>query len=467
VTMVRLDAPGAAGRPPAVVPAAEKRQDAPAEGGFAALLALVMDPGLQTGHFAGESSAPVGERASSGIATVQQEVSLPAARARTETMSPAVWPAGGLPRPGEAGPEWNLPPGNFPPAGVSGEATATAGGEPAPWSPAPRIPASRGPAPWAAAVEGVPPAPAPQAVLPGAIEQLRIDHGFDPNGKTVGSAPPAEEGGLPSLKPVSAGARGAGPVSPAGGGADAAGGGLPDAGARAATVAAQPEVPAASLGRAPQGAPQGAAEDQPAEGVRRGRVPEDSDPVKPSAPATLLGPAPTGEARGGAPAAPAASPAQEATASPFPMQTQDLTEKPVSPEQVMDLVVESLRDTPDGEYAITLRLYPEHLGEVRLQVQVAGREVRTRFEVTTPEARQILEQRGEQLREGLHNAGFTLSGFTVSTGGGARQSQERWDLEEWLWQGRPEAPAVKAKPAAASGRRPAQAKHAGILDRLA
>lgn len=142
-------------------------------------------------------------------------------------------------------------------------------------------------------------------------------------------------------------------------------------------------------------------------------------------------------------------------------------EEPVPMDQVTDLVVEHLSHTPDGDQAVTLRLHPAQLGEVRLQIHVSGREVQTVFEVTNAEARQALEQQGEQLRQGLSQAGFTLSGFTVSTGSGGRQAWERRELEELLWQGRLDRPSQSASSPVPQVRRPAAQAHTGVLDRLA
>jgi len=191
----------------------------------------------------------------------------------------------------------------------------------------------------------------------------------------------------------------------------------------------------------------------------------DSSPV-PSAPQADLVPA------GGIPApradgVPSAAVVREAAAESVPLPQNHQIQEPVPVEQVMDLVVEHLSESPEGEQTVTLKLHPEHLGEVRLQLHLAGREVRTLFEVSTPEARQALEQRGDELRQGLSQAGFTLSGFSVSTGDGRRQSWERWELEELLWQGRTERQVPQASPAPRRLRGAARVQHSGLLDRMA
>lgn len=100
------------------------------------------------------------------------------------------------------------------------------------------------------------------------------------------------------------------------------------------------------------------------------------------------------------------------------------------PAQLMDAISRSLANTRDGQYTVTLRLHPEQLGEVRLQLQLSGREVHTVMEVANPVARQALESRGDQLRQNLSQAGLTLSGFEVSTGQNHQSARERREAFE-------------------------------------
>ncbi|HWI65937.1 MAG TPA: flagellar hook-length control protein FliK [Symbiobacteriaceae bacterium] len=103
---------------------------------------------------------------------------------------------------------------------------------------------------------------------------------------------------------------------------------------------------------------------------------------------------------------------------------------PIEPERLMDAIAKSAVSAADGRYTVTLRLHPEQLGEVRLQLHVAGREVQTTLQVANPEARQMLEQRSDQLRDGLNQSGLTLSGFHVATGQEERQRDAREQFEQ-------------------------------------
>lgn len=116
-------------------------------------------------------------------------------------------------------------------------------------------------------------------------------------------------------------------------------------------------------------------------------------------------------------------------------QTPARIQTPIEPEHLMESISRSVASSQPGRYAVTLHLHPEHLGEVRLKLNVIGREVVTMLEVTTTAAKQALEQRGEELRQGLREAGLTLSGFEVNTGQGG-QSRQQELLEALLWERR-------------------------------
>ena len=118
-----------------------------------------------------------------------------------------------------------------------------------------------------------------------------------------------------------------------------------------------------------------------------------------------------------------------------------------SPDQLMEQVAGTARESQDGSYTLTLRLHPEHLGEVRLQLRLSGREVQTVFQVASPEARQALENRFDQLRQNLTQSGLHLSGFDVQTGGGDRRHWEQERAEQFAKGRRQEEQPAAAKPA--------------------
>ncbi|MDF2627616.1 MAG: fliK, partial [Symbiobacteriaceae bacterium] len=112
-------------------------------------------------------------------------------------------------------------------------------------------------------------------------------------------------------------------------------------------------------------------------------------------------------------------------------------------DDLIDKVAGTAREAKDGTYTLNLRLYPEHLGEVRLQLRLSGHEVQTVFQVATPEARQALEHRFDQLRQSLLDSGLQLSGFDVQTGDRQRRP---WERENPEWQGRYRRPGEQSAP---------------------
>lgn len=63
--------------------------------------------------------------------------------------------------------------------------------------------------------------------------------------------------------------------------------------------------------------------------------------------------------------------------------------------------------------ALTLRLNPESLGFVRIRMEVENGTLHARFETSTDQARQLLEQSSETLRASLQAKGWESSRFRV------------------------------------------------------
>lgn len=118
------------------------------------------------------------------------------------------------------------------------------------------------------------------------------------------------------------------------------------------------------------------------------------------------------------------APAATAHKAPAPIPT------PIEPDRLMDAIARSAVSSGDGRYTVTLRLHPEQLGEIRLQLHVSGRDVATTLQVSNPAAQQLLEQKSDQLREGLTQSGLTLSGFHVATGQEQRQRETQQQFDQ-------------------------------------
>ncbi len=162
-------------------------------------------------------------------------------------------------------------------------------------------------------------------------------------------------------------------------------------------------------------------------------------------------------------------PDQAGRAEAKPAEPPPKIQTPIDVDRLMDAIARTAVNARDGRYTVTLRLHPENLGEVRLQLQLSGRDVSTVMQVSTPDAKQALEQRGEMLRQGLDQAGLTLSGFHVSNGSTASQGRsprDRADQTQDLPMQRRRNRALAAAAPAARLSAPAR-KRTGLLDTLA
>ncbi|MEW8976792.1 MAG: flagellar hook-length control protein FliK [Symbiobacterium sp.] len=142
-----------------------------------------------------------------------------------------------------------------------------------------------------------------------------------------------------------------------------------------------------------------------------------------------------------------------------------LTARSLQVQQVVEELTRAVPELPDGQYRLTLRLHPEHLGEVRLQLHLSGREVHAAMEVATADARQDLESRGDQLRQSLAEAGYVLADFEVATGQGRQPRQDLWEGPAgWTQPPARRAASPEVAPAPAIGRVRPSGPRGGRLD---
>jgi flagellar hook-length control protein FliK len=82
----------------------------------------------------------------------------------------------------------------------------------------------------------------------------------------------------------------------------------------------------------------------------------------------------------------------------------------------------------DGVGEARIRLNPEHLGEVRIDIKIEGDLVSARLQVERPEVRQAIEAESHSLRLHLARQGLTLEDLTVTEG--SRPRDERTSSDE-------------------------------------
>ena len=137
------------------------------------------------------------------------------------------------------------------------------------------------------------------------------------------------------------------------------------------------------------------------------RLAESADPAKSGTFSGLLSaasgvePGPQGA---GAPATPApAAPRHEASLPP-PLHEQ---------------VAMKMTPLPDGAHDVEIRLTPEHLGKLKIELHIDSGRMDASVHADNIEARTLLLREEPALREALRNAGVTLSSFNVALSGEA------------------------------------------------
>ncbi len=139
------------------------------------------------------------------------------------------------------------------------------------------------------------------------------------------------------------------------------------------------------------------------------------------------------------------------------------------PEQaVLEQVVGHLQlRTSNGPQRLTLRLNPEELGEVRLELIVEKETVRAHLQAQTQQVQEVLEKHLHRLRESFEQQGLKLQEFQVSVDSGRdggrgffdHARQQAQTPPAWGSERRQPAP-VSVEPAPIAAARPS---HGGAL----
>lgn len=79
----------------------------------------------------------------------------------------------------------------------------------------------------------------------------------------------------------------------------------------------------------------------------------------------------------------------------------------------------------EGTRTMRIRLVPENLGELRIEIQGAGDTMRVRMIAATPAARDALESQMGDLRQALQKQGLSLNNFSVDTGPDGREAPQQ------------------------------------------
>ncbi|GEM_PF-6078451 len=99
-----------------------------------------------------------------------------------------------------------------------------------------------------------------------------------------------------------------------------------------------------------------------------------------------------------------------------------LAEMTIEPQDVMKEVVTRTRMIRNGESsAMVVRLKPEHLGEVRVEIRVTGNQVSAHFATPSRDVQDVLMQNIQQLRTAFAGRDLDLTSIDVSMGNDGEQ----------------------------------------------
>lgn len=97
-------------------------------------------------------------------------------------------------------------------------------------------------------------------------------------------------------------------------------------------------------------------------------------------------------------------------------------------------VTARLATLPDGAHEVALRLSPEHLGDLQIDLRLSGGRMDATVRAENPEAREALLRDVPALREALATNGITLSSFDVSLSGGGNLADQRAPQQAGAWE---------------------------------
>jgi flagellar hook-length control protein FliK len=148
--------------------------------------------------------------------------------------------------------------------------------------------------------------------------------------------------------------------------------------------------------------------------------------------ASGISPSPSGTASAGATSSVAQQAGSDATARDLPVADQ------------LSTVLAPAAHQPDGSYQVNIRLQPEDLGVVNVELRLESGTVNVSLHAEGDATGDMLRQNLGQLRQQLANAGLTTGRFDVSTGSGAGTGTGT--NQGGLWTGQERAVATTGSP---------------------
>jgi hypothetical protein len=125
------------------------------------------------------------------------------------------------------------------------------------------------------------------------------------------------------------------------------------------------------------------------------------------------------------PAAPAVGSGRPARTEANPPAAEIRNAPQADPPPVFEQVGLRISPLADGVHEVEIRLVPDHLGRLKIDLKIQEGRVDARLQADNDEARAVLAREESALRESLSAGGITLSSYTVTLGGDAAKEERR------------------------------------------
>ncbi len=118
------------------------------------------------------------------------------------------------------------------------------------------------------------------------------------------------------------------------------------------------------------------------------------------------------------------SPAGTARTEPFRPAAEAANPPPAGPPLVEQVAVR-ISPLAEGLHEVEIRLEPDHLGKLTIDLRIQGGRVDALLQADNAEARAVLLREESSLRDALSSSGITLSSYTVSLAGNGAKEERR------------------------------------------
>ncbi len=114
-----------------------------------------------------------------------------------------------------------------------------------------------------------------------------------------------------------------------------------------------------------------------------------------------------------------------ARTEPFRPAPEAVKPPPAGPPPLFEQVAMRISPLAEGLHEVEIRLEPDHLGKLTIDLRIQGGRVDALLQADNAEARAVLLREESSLRDALSSSGITLSSYTVSLAGNGAKEERR------------------------------------------